>query len=157
MLWFVCFPLPSTHFSFFYFLNRLYGHIVKASKSIKRNIVKRFLPLFPVCLGPISVNNNPLYYLVFQGIFQTERNLNFSLFPFLMDNTQMFPFSFSLLHNSLLYGQMYHDLLTSILLMGIYVASHPSLLTNSSAMSSIVHTSVHKCKFLEMLLLSRRV
>ena len=76
----------------------------------------------------------------FQGIFGSQTNQQkyelFFLFLFFMDCLQIFPYSFLLLYHSPLYGWMYHDLLTSILLMGIYIVSHLSLLTNSAEISN---------------------
>ena len=61
MLYF--FALPSTNFPLCSFKNRLHGHIVHPSKTIKRYIVKRALTSVPICHS----TNNPLRYcLIFQ-------------------------------------------------------------------------------------------
>ena len=59
----VFFPLPSINFPLCSFKNRLHGHTVHPSKSIKRYIVKRALTSVPI---PHSTNNPLCYCLIFQ-------------------------------------------------------------------------------------------
>lgn len=85
-----------------------------------------------------SSTNNPLYYcLIFQGIFGPYTNQQkyeiFFSFQFLWTIYKHFLICLPQ-HN--IWMVVYHDLLTSTLLMRIYIDSDLSLLTNNTATSN---------------------